>query len=259
MRIWFVGVNLAWSERLPSGVAILEGGPDRPLRYVSSSTHRLVPSIAAPILELDGPMWVAIDGPIVVRNEASGRPVDIQVARRYSRFDVGAHAANLNQMKGNLRGERLLERLAPRGVRRMDAVTLPPQAEGSWAFETFSHPAMVELFGLDRIIKYKKAGVGEKREGVGAVAGLLAEHLPRLDPPLALSDDLASLLHSDASAMRGRGLQAHEDRLDALLSAYVAAHVWHWGAERNWSLGSAETGSTVLPMIRTDVDHSPAP
>ena len=74
-----------------------------------------------------------------------------------------------------------------------------------------------------------------------------------------LSDDLAALLGRDPLAMRGRGLQAHEDQLDALLGAYVAAHVWHWSAERNWHLGSAETGSSVLPMIRPDVDHSPAP
>ena len=259
MRIWFVGVNLSWSEQRRSGVAILEGGPDRPLTYVSSGTHRLVSEIAAPILELDGPIWVAIDGPVVVRNLAGGRPVDVAVARRYARFDVGAHAANLNQLKDNLRGENLVELLAGRGVRQMHRVVLPPKAEGSWAFETFTHPAMMELFGLDRIIRYKKGSVRTKREGIGAVAGLLTEHLPRLDPPLALSDDLAALLGRDTFAMLGRGLQAHEDQLDALLCAYVAAHVWHWSAERNWHLGSAETGSTVLPMIRPDVDHSPAP
>ncbi len=258
MRIWFVGVNLAWSEQRRSGVAILEGGPDRPLAYAGSGTHRLVPEIAAPILELDGPIWVAIDGPVVVRNQAGGRPVDVAVAQRYARFDVGAHAANLNQLKDNLRGETLMESLAPRGVRQMHRAVLPPKADGSWAFETFSHPAMMELFGLDRIIKYKKGRVQTKREGVRTIAGLLTERLPRLDPPLALSDDLAELLGRDPLAMLGRGLQAHEDQLDALLGAYVAAHVWHWGGERNWSLGSADTGSTVLPMIRTDVDHSPA-
>ena len=259
MRISFVGVNLAWSEYRRSGVAILEGGPDRPLAYVRSGTYRLVPEIAAPILELDGPVWVAIDGPVVVRNQAGGRPVDVALAQRYARFDVGAHAANLNQLKDNPRGENLVELLAARGVRQMHRVVLPPKADGSWAFETFSHPAMMELFGLDRIIHYKKGSVQTKREGVRTVAGLLTEHLPRLDPPLALSDDLAALLGRDPLAMRGRGLQAHEDQLDALLGAYVAAHVWHWSAERNWHLGSAETGSTVLPMIRPDVDHSPAP
>ncbi len=31
----------------------------------------------------------------------------------------------------------------------------------------------------------------------------------------------------------GRDLKAVEDQLDALLAAYIAAHWWYWGRERN--------------------------
>ena len=51
-------------------------------------------------------------------------------------------------------------------------------------------------------------------------------------------------------------MKAHEDRLDALFCAYIAAHLWRWGVDRNRHLGTGETGSIVLPMIRTDIDHS---
>ena len=131
-----------------------------------------------------------------------------------------------------------------------------PKRADSWAFETYPHPAMIELFGLDRIIKYKKGRAGQKREGLRTLARTLADHLPRLDPPLAMSDGLSSLLEDPLPALRGAALKAYENRLDALLSAYVAAHLWRWGAERNRHLGSRETGSIVLPAVRGDIDRS---
>jgi pyridoxamine 5'-phosphate oxidase len=42
-----------------------------------------------------------------------------------------------------------------------------------------------------------------------------------------------------------------EDRLDSLMSAYVAAHWWYWGRERNDVLGDAASGYIVVPRRRT--------
>ena len=256
MTVWFVGVDLAWSGRNPSGVAILSGGAGRPLEYVRSETCGPTEEIAAQILALDGPVWVAIDAPLVVRNETGQRPVDLLVTRQYGRFHAGAYPANRRLLGHDIRAAKLVGLLEPRSVRQLDKVTLPPQAGGSWAFETYPHPAMVELFGLDRIIKYKKGRVRQKQEGLRMLAASLAYHLPRLDPPLRRSPGLSSLLEDPLPALRGAALKTHENRLDALLSAYVAAHLWRWGAEHNRHLGSGETGSIVLPALRGDIDRS---
>ena len=256
MTVWFVGVDLAWSERNPSGVAILSGGAGRELVYVRSETCGPTEEIAEPILALDSPVWVAIDAPLVVRNETGQRPVDRLVTRQYGRFHAGAHSASLKQLKHDVRAATLAGLLASGGVCQLDEVGLPPKEGGSWAFETYPHPAMIELFGLDRIIKYKKGRVDQKREGLRALAGTLADRLPRLDPPLATSDALSSLLDCDPWGLRGRALKGLEDRLDALFCAYIAAHLWRWGVERNRHLGSGETGSIVLPALRGDIDRS---
>ncbi len=42
-----------------------------------------------------------------------------------------------------------------------------------------------------------------------------------------------------------------EHRLDSLMSAYVAAHWWYWGRERNEVLGDAASGYIVVPHRRT--------
>jgi predicted RNase H-like nuclease len=40
---------------------------------------------------------------------------------------------------------------------------------------------------------------------------------------------------------------AAEDQLDAVLCAYIAAHYWLWGEERNQILGTAADGYIVVP------------
>jgi pyridoxamine 5'-phosphate oxidase len=42
-------------------------------------------------------------------------------------------------------------------------------------------------------------------------------------------------------------LKAVEDQLDAIHCAYVAAHWWYWGSERNEVLGNAQDGYIVVP------------
>jgi hypothetical protein len=45
-------------------------------------------------------------------------------------------------------------------------------------------------------------------------------------------------------------LKALEDQLDALLCAYIGAHWWYWGRERNLVLGDRTTGYIVIPQLR---------
>jgi predicted RNase H-like nuclease len=47
----------------------------------------------------------------------------------------------------------------------------------------------------------------------------------------------------------GAALKAVEDQLDSLICAYVAAHWWYWGIERNWVLGDATNGYIVIPAL----------
>ncbi|PZC46207.1 MAG: putative nuclease (RNAse H fold) [Chloroflexi bacterium] len=63
-------------------------------------------------------------------------------------------------------------------------------------------------------------------------------------------------LGNTIDAMAGAALKAYEDRMDAVICAYVAAHVWRWGARRNWTLGPAGSGSIVLPALRPDINRS---
>ncbi|MEM8545413.1 MAG: hypothetical protein AAGF66_15655 [Cyanobacteria bacterium P01_H01_bin.119] len=42
-------------------------------------------------------------------------------------------------------------------------------------------------------------------------------------------------------------MKALEDKLDSLVCAYVAAHWWYWGTEKNWVLGDRDRGYIIVP------------
>jgi len=117
---------------------------------------------------------------------------------------------------------------------------------GKWAFQVYPHPAMIRLFGLDRIIRYKKGRVAEKRVGLM----VLRQHLRKLangSRGLVASPKLIEVLERDMTILRGKALKRHEDTLDAIFCAYLAWHCWRWGAERNEMFGTFADGYIVVP------------
>lgn len=255
-RTWFVGVDLAWSDRHPSGVAVLSGGSEQPLRFVGSEVFGTIDAIARRVLALEGPVWVAIDAPLIVKNTDHQRLADKLISQSYGRFEASAHSTNLTRLGNRVRGGELVERLARASVQVADDPLPGPRASGSWAFETYPHAAMVELFGLAKTIKYKKGRIDAKRDGLATLTTFLLDRFPLLDPPLTVTPGLALLLATPTAALVGAALKGYEDRLDALLCAYLAAHLWHWGADRNWSLGPAGQGTVILPSLHPDIDRA---
>ncbi len=106
-------------------------------------------------------------------------------------------------------------------------------------FEVYPHPAMVVLFGLKQIIKYKKDSVAKKRSGLEE----LRRHLRALTEGsrgLIGTPELHDPLSRDLLDLMGKALKRYEDMLDALLCAYLAWHCWWWGKARNEQIDGPE-------------------
>ncbi len=243
---WFVGVDLAWSDRHESGVAVLRwSGSD--LRFVSAEVLTPLEEIAARVRSLPGTLYLAIDAPLIVTNADGRRPVDGILSARYGRFDAGAHPTNLRILHHQIRGGELVRLLSDDGLRIADSTGRARRLDGRWAFETYPHAAMVELFGLDRIFKYKRGAVTTRRAEMERLSRCLCARFPRLDPALPVSADLEALLSVRPQSLRGAALKRHEDTLDGVFCAYLAAHHWYWGDERSRVLGDCQTGVVILP------------
>ena len=247
-----IGIDLAWGEGNGSGCAELvwERGEVSLSRLdLLYSTNEIVEWIAPE----RGDWVVAVDAPLVVLNETGRRAADAEASRFYGRFEAGAYPANRKVLTkyargGEHRGEQLLRALQSGGARLVES---PGGAvAGRLAFETYPHIVMVELFGLDRTIKYKKGADPDKRRGQRQLCAAIREHLcgASASPRLQIDDLLEEMLDDPEPPLTGGALKSREDRLDGLVCAYAAA--WLEAGRPVQGLGEVGAGVMVVPEVR---------
>jgi predicted RNase H-like nuclease len=238
----FLGVDLAWGGRRPSGLAVLD--PDG--RVVDEGWATSDDELSAFLTAHDaGGAVVALDAPLVVTNPAgTRRACEAELQRRYGRVGAGPYPTNLGLLGGRVRAMDLVRR-SPRPY--LTVPRDPGRRSGWWAVEVFPAPALVELGGLERAVRYKKGPPEARRAGLRAVAAVLgglagAEPPLRLDPAGRLAGELGRL-----ETLRGSGLKAVEDLADAHVCAYVGLWWWARGRAATLAAGDDATGAILVP------------
>jgi predicted RNase H-like nuclease len=231
----FVGIDLGWSGA-PSGFAVMELESER-LRLTGLSRLETHADVIAAVPQ--GPCYLALDAPVLIRNQSGMRAADRLAHSLFARQKAGAYPVNLG-MPFAAKVLALVNALTERGFR----TGLPPvpREEGRRVFEVYPNAAMVRLFGLAEIVPYKKGRLEERRPALGAFRELLGSGL-RARKPSFHGPLLPPVLGN------GPALKAVEDQMDAVLCAYVAAHFWWWGLARNNILGDDRDGFIVNPSF----------
>jgi predicted RNase H-like nuclease len=250
----FLGVDLGWQSQ-PSGLCCLSWQQQK-LRLLHLNRLADIPDVLACIDTWVGTgesAIIAVDAPTLIANPTGMRLADRLAHKHFGRYHAGCYPANLNRPFAQRTVEFGLS-LEARGF--VHAPMITPKQPGRHQIEVFPHPAIVHLFGLNQILKYKKGRLAERRAELIRYRNYILTVLPTLEPQLDflnLTDTLEALLLFDVP-QTGVALKALEDQLDSLICAYVAAHWWYWGQERNWVLG-AETpevccveGYIVVPV-----------
>ena len=246
--IRFIGIDLAWSERNLSGFAVLEWDPvKRGVGLIDSALVHSDQDIRQAVTRASGDAdcLLAIDGPIIAPNEPrTSRACDRAVSRDFGRFHAGTYPANRERARRPIRLREDLER---------DGYSPDPRLPSSGPcrrqLEIFPHPAHVVLFRRRRIIKYKKGTVDKRRAGLAELVVNLRRYLPSENPPLLDSPLLTDLLETRIDQLRGRAMKGFEDRVDALLCAYMAAYYWQWRDTRCRVYGDVEAGYIICPRL----------
>lgn len=236
----FVGVDLAWGQRNPTGVAVLDDAGV--LQHVGAAgADADVLAQLAPYTE--GPCVVAIDAPLVVTNPTGTRPCESALNADFRRFDAGAHPANtgLAWFADGGRGARLCRAL------ELDLDPLSPSPRR--ALEVYPHAAAVVLFGLDRTLKYKQKSGRDFAHLQSELTKLvdLTEALPDLD--IADHPDWRRLTAAVTGATRKAELRRAEDPVDSVLCAYVARFATRRPADVT-IYGDPANGYIVTPALR---------
>ena len=242
-----IGIDLAWGERNGTGCAELAWRGDE-LELLRIDVLRTFDEIVGWIEPQRGDWVVAVDAPLVVLNQKGRRQADADVSAKYWPFHAGAYPTNLTLLGTDHRGGRLWRALEACGAALVERVE--DRNGARLAFEMFPHVAMVELFGLERIIKYKKGNVAEKRAGQRELAAAMRAHLCAAEdrPRLHVNPKLDDLLEEPREPLRGRALKGREDRLDAVVCAYVAA--WLDAGRPLQALGQVGAGVVIAPQVR---------
>ncbi|WGL51850.1 DUF429 domain-containing protein [Nocardioides sp. BP30] len=256
--MYFVGVDLAWGERRPTGLAVLDEA-GRLVHVSQAIDDDEIVETLAPYVE--GDCLVAIDAPLIVTNATGNRPAEALLNADFARFDAGAHPSNTGkpELSGQPRGARIASRLG------LDMN--PRSGRGRRAIEVYPHPATVALFRLGRTLKYKnKPGrdFARLRAELTLLMDLL-ESRASAEPPLILDGAAAdpagarswrSLSHAVRDAIRKSELRVVEDQVDAVVCAYVALFATH-RPEQTTTYGDFETGYIVTPTLPEDLTPTP--
>lgn len=254
----FLGIDLGWKSQ-PSGLCYLEL-VDRQLQIRDINRIDSIADILAWIdtcIKPEEPAMIAVDAPTLIPNATGSRLPDKLTHKHFGKYHAGCYPANLNLPFAQRTVNFGLE-LELRGFDH--APTIEPQKPGKYQIEVFPHPAIVHLFGLNRILKYKKGRLSERRLELIKLYNYITDILPSLDPPLCFSE-VCSMgeTHSPNFSVllcgsyfpelptAGAALKVAEDKLDSLICAYVAAYWWYWGTQRNLVLGDRTTGYIVIP------------
>lgn len=242
----FLGIDLAWCERNPSGLAALgfAGRREKLSLFSYGSVTRDDEILAWVEKHATGTTVLGIDAPIIAPNPPGvGRPCDGQVTSVFGKFHAGPYPANRVKCARALRLRRKLE-----GLGFDPDPGFPARSRGRRQLEVFPHPAQVVLFKLPRILKYKKGPVAARRRGLTRLARHIARDLTRSNPALSANAALKTLCDAVPNVLAGKLLKAREDTLDAVICAYVAAYYWVWSTSRCRVFGDVQRGYIIVPI-----------
>lgn len=240
----FIGIDLGWRSQ-PSGLCCLEW-IDGQLQLLDLNRKEAIADILTWIdqsIQPKEPAIIAVDAPTLIPNATGSRLPDKLSHKYFGKYHAGCYPANQNLPFADRTINFGLE-LESRGFAH--APTIEAQKLSRYQIEVFPHPAIVNLFNLERILKYKKGRLSDRRLELIKLQNYLLDILPSLSPSLRTLRLCGSFPLEIPTT--GAALKATEDQLDSLICAYVAAYWWYWGEERNLVLGDRTTGYIIIPQ-----------
>lgn len=240
-RIRYLGLDLGWTPRDSSGGCAIEPTEEGAVRMVTADSLRSHEDTLRWITRHRGRAvaTLAINAPIIVENLSGARACDRQLLEHFARYRIDEYANNTVSASH--------PRTMGRALMRM-GFDPNPHGEGDRLVETHTQAAQVLLFGVDRPIRTKTGPIGARKEAVQRLRELLVERVIDAGPlRLEHSPELDQLLDAHLPDLNGTRLGELEEKLEALLCAYVAAWLGQLGAESCAFLGDIDNGYILLP------------
>ena len=241
MTYRLMGIDLAWSpHKNGSGLAVgCIDGDKLVVESVKSAVYDLntLTGVIGDVRELQG---VAIDAPLIIKNREGRRRCEQELASVYSSRWAAPHTSNLS-LYPDAASVRLSDELLSDGHAHLGA-----GKTARWQVECYPHPAIVEIFGLDKRLAYKKGKVDERRRGQARLAELLRSLRDNARLAMDIAIDDQEIVDGDyIRSLSGKALKQNEDALDAIVCLYIAGLC---AVGTNMQVfGDADEGYIVVP------------
>lgn len=251
----FIGIDIAWSERNPSGIAVIDS--DGALVRASGDLRTNDDLCEFAGLNDGDDAIVTIDAPLILKNVDKQRPVERRLTEIFGPYEAGPYPANLSrtefQQTGRIR--QLCLRLEQLGFKHNPQIE--KQAPQRAFLEVFPSPAQVILFPCMthnghthcRPLRYKHKQ-GRSWLQVQCEWDMYRARLRSLqtkEPAIRFSDDARKSLNIDVSDLTGVRYKVVDDLADGIFCAYLAYYFWYWGEDGFCVLGDLDHGYVALP------------
>ena len=236
-----IGIDLAWqSERNTTAVAV---GELSKKSFRITKVHDSISSIESLIKVVNNESAIAgvsIDAPLIINNTTGQRSCERELSKEYGSRKSSCHSSNIT-LYPNAASVDLANHLSNIGF-----IHLGNPSIESWQIECYPHPAIIEIFGLQERLAYKKDNVAKKKKG----QIVLASSIKSLSNSEVLSlfiDQTVDgfLLEERISEKFGVKLKQNEDVLDSILCAYIGA-LYAMGASHK-IFGNSHSGYIYIP------------
>lgn len=251
----FVGIDIAWSEQNPSGVAVIDS---RGKLIRASGNLRSNDDICefAELGDANGAV-VTIDAPLIVNNADKQRPVERELTEIFGPYDAGPFPANLSNAAFQPTGriQEFVRQLDGLGFKHQPKVQ--KQQPQRVFLEVFPSPAQVILFPClthsghthcrPPRYKHKPGRSWVEVQCEWDMYRARVRSLQTKDPALEFSPEVSKVLSIDVSELTRVRYKILDDLVDGIFCAYLAYYFWYWGHERRWIVGDMNDGYVMLP------------
>ena len=208
----FIGIDLAWGEKNPSGFCALELREDKLYVKEIKLLQSLDDIIKNVELYSNDKVYVGVDAPLLIPNESGNREIEKNFNKDFAKYKIAMLPVNrklLSAYSPTIRSEELYKKLSQLGFKR----------DYSWnkvVFEVYPHSTIAVCFNDYKILPYKR----KKGRSVAFVKKQLAIYKNRLLG--VIQKDV--FFDVNVEELKGKSLKSYEDQLDAITSAYTLYH-----------------------------------
>ena len=249
---YIIGIDLAWGSRVEKynhirklkndGVCIVSANKNKyeflKISYPNGNTELI--ETLKPYIDNSKQVLVLIDAPVVCPNSKGARPVDRLTHSLFHSEHAACHPANSTKCSRPLNIVKLLKNM---GLR----IGYNIQKDSHLIIEVYPHPAMVRLFKLKKIFKYKKGLIEEKKLEFINYQNAFKKFLNENLPELKINQEINELLKKSWT-------KENEDLLDAVFCATLG--VWHhkYRGKKSEVIGNLKTGFILLPLDLREIN-----